>query len=1414
MKSLFSKSIFKLVLMVFALFVAFIVGKINADIPNDYIANYEITTDYNKILWLFVEIDAATKIWNQISQTKFSELNMSFQTVFPKFPQDYAFKVTYQQCLDITQWLITYTSIDYQTKLSSFMTNCYKPFGDIVKKVNTKYTVIAAAKVSPQSGPAPLTVTFDARGSIDPSNDTIPSKNYFRYYRDTEGNDTTIGVWPVVNTTFATPGNYQVHLTVRSSNKSTDGIFDGEKTMSIDVLPKTANIVVYANGQKLVKDGRIKIGIQEAERGVIFDGSATLPMWGRQILSYTWSITSKEWFDYAKTGDGKPSIMRLVLPGQWEYKLALTTTDNEANNITENFYIIVSDPVAIIKQMPENGNTSIMFSFDSAPSYSIVSSLKLFTREIFDQNGNKTDTFQGKSIKQQFKKPWVYTVKLTVEDELGQINADSLSVYVESTDPIPQFTITPSNSRKNPSEFILDASVSFDTDKMNGFDNLAYEWVFSNSSTTKIINTENNNEKIKVQFDSVGKHTIKLTARDDYGKIMDISKEIDIKSILRPEIFVAPIATPWGNPMNFVVKSNQPILNYQWDFADKDIRTIQIDKIAHSYQKAGIYKVVLKVSWADGMENEVSKNVFVGEKNYPVAWFTVMDKSSNVQTQNDECVDGNISTGIVPAYRIDRYQDFSIDPSLSVNTKGEKIWLQYFFQPQNNEIFKQDIFKYKFNELWCTYIDFTAEDTTISKSDKVRIYFKVVNALPKLDNLVLFFPQYGNEIGVGFAENNAKDIFNDVFDPLIVKVSVTNPIDSDGFISYFKRYYYYKDDPSRSLETKITPWTIPYVFFSLPRVPGEFMFGVTMYDNDDGQQSNQDIIGNGPLVFFPPDASRPDIPLVTLKSDIVSAEIGDEITFDVVSKIISDRPDFIRERTIQYDFDGDWTWDLTTKSDRVHYVFTEPNEFWYRPRAAVLYRGYKWVGVWGTIVVKNWLKPMLLSDTFEKLAIFRDVSLGTIAEKNICLSMKDCVATSWFTIITGDAFTFTYPDFTKYFVSMEVTDKYANMADKRRVLNLTTGDANMGDFHILSIPKVSVSSGLIDFFVGKNLKNSILLYIKYDDSRGTCYVDTDIAFDSDGDLIRDNDKDFLCNELYLKTYEPKYESVIGRIYYTKADTTSFSKDFTVSFLDFEANLDPEMTIVYREINDFINTMQGVGMTGEIGNFRLLMVGLRDGLIDQIDTKSNIVSVKDYYETHGIQLTQEQSALLESIFTKLTDKAVSAAGGGNQYQQAKAEILSILPSNLAVDVGWLFKEFESVVSDVAINSSQQDKRKQVLQDIINMIKKNLAPEGQAIQANQIDPLDMDTIIMPNICKILSFYTIVSDLCPNDNVKIVSNADMIQADNVAWWSSWWRIVFIILGIVVGIFVILVIIFAVKAKMNQREEALETHPTDTNS
>jgi hypothetical protein len=89
----------------------------NASISNEYVANYEISTARATMNGLFIEINGKSTAGEQIPQTKFAELNASFQTIFPKLPQQYTFKVVYQQCLSLSQGLTTYTNVDYQNKL-------------------------------------------------------------------------------------------------------------------------------------------------------------------------------------------------------------------------------------------------------------------------------------------------------------------------------------------------------------------------------------------------------------------------------------------------------------------------------------------------------------------------------------------------------------------------------------------------------------------------------------------------------------------------------------------------------------------------------------------------------------------------------------------------------------------------------------------------------------------------------------------------------------------------------------------------------------------------------------------------------------------------------------------------------------------------------------------------------------------------------------------------------------------------------------------------------------------------------------------------------------------------------------------------------------------------------------------------
>lgn len=1393
--------------------------KVDAAITNSYIANYDIKSDRDKILGTFVEIDANDKIGTSFSSAKFGALNSSFKTLFPRFPQDYSYKVVYEQCNLLTSQLSSLSQNDakYRGYFSSFMSNCYKPLTDILSAINTKYMIIPNIKVTPASGPAPLTVTFDARTSIDPSNETIPSSNFYRYYRDTKGVDQIIGNGPVLHYTFDTEGNYIVHLTVKSSNKSS-GILDGEKTTSIDVTPKAALVSIYANGQKMTKDRKAKVGTLEAQKGVVFDATSTIAMWGRQLMRYHWEITSKDGFTFTKDGDGKPDLMRVSLPQKGEYKVHLAVIDNETNTTSEDYMMVVSDPVAIIKSTPDKWNTSTTFAFDGSPSYSVLSSLKMYTWEIYDQNGAKIETYQGKSIKQQFKTPGFYVVKLTVEDELGESNTDNIQIYVESTEPIPQFTMVSADEWKYPSRFNLDATVSTDIDKANWVDSLSYDRTFPDTAKAKIVAADNDNGKITVEFNEIWTFACKLTVRDSYGKLSELTKNIEVKSILRPEITATPQATTWWSPIHFAVVTNAPVSSYNWDFGDWDQRLIQDNTVDHTYKTTNIYKATLTVEDANWMTNEITKTLFIGEKSYPIAGYEVTNKLAKTLTQNETCSQSGTgssnSTWTMPAYQVDRFSDITINPKLSVNTKGTVSNLQFYFQPQNWDIYKQPSFTYKFDEIGCHYIDLTAEDTSISKNNTTRVWFKVVNALPKLDNLDMMFPQYGNEVGIWFDANQTRDIFTTNFDPLIVKITATSAVDPDGFISYFKWYYFPKDDPTRYLETKITPGNIPYVFFSLPRIAWEYWFGVTMYDNDNGKSTSQDLLGNGPTVIFPPDASKPDVPLVTVKVDQSAVDIWDTTTFNVVSKIISDRTDFVKERTIYYDFDGDDKWDLITKKDNVTYVYPKASSAeWFRPKVQVLYRGNVGVAYGENIIVKDGLKPRLLYTSLGNFAIFRDVSLWNIASRTLCLNMKNCNADTSITGTGVAAFSTTYDGPGKYFASLTIDDPYANEAKKITPVTITSDTTGQNDFGLLSIPEATISDDKVDIMVGNNLNNTVLFYVKTD-TPDSCYVDADISQDSDNDGVVDNDHDFACNTLYLKQYIPKYETTVWRIYYT-SNWQAQTKDFTISFLDYEMTLDPQYKEVYGNITALIQSMSGPDRsTGNQVRARDLLGDLKNNIWDDAARMASVVSLKDFLDKNPMNWNTAQNNLIQKIFLALSNKSTVAAQWGSSYEVLKADILAILPGTLLTQTNDLFTQFENINWDATTQTSQQESRKSILQQIVNLIQSNVAGTGSAIQDNQIDNNDMNTIIMPDICSIMDIYSIPSSFCSTSNLKAVPDNITVQTGTTVAvatsGTSILKIIFIVLWVFVGIFVALVVIFAVRAKMRQEKEENAGMPT----
>ena len=313
-------------------------------VPEEYYKNYHIADERDKLLSLIIEIEAAQKVGADITTDQFAQLHEVFATLFPYFPSNPNNELIYKQCELTTQKLANeITKNDYEI----FKERCFSPIGGLINSIKAKFTVSATITVKPKQGNAPLNVTFDARGSKDPSSDTIPSDNYFWYYRDVYGNDRTIGKWPVVNYTFENPGNHIVHLTVRSSNNITQWIFDGSDDVAINVAPRAANIVVRVNNRELTTDHTLRIGTFDAKKWILIDGTSTIPLWGRTIVEHERNITSTEnKYAFKKTGKGSPWQFIHNFPYNGKYFLVLSLVDNENNKLSEKYTISVAKMTA------------------------------------------------------------------------------------------------------------------------------------------------------------------------------------------------------------------------------------------------------------------------------------------------------------------------------------------------------------------------------------------------------------------------------------------------------------------------------------------------------------------------------------------------------------------------------------------------------------------------------------------------------------------------------------------------------------------------------------------------------------------------------------------------------------------------------------------------------------------------------------------------------------------------------------------------------------------------------------------------------------------------------------------------------------------------------------------------------------
>lgn len=1375
------------------------VGFASADVPNEYYPNYQISDSREKLLDLFVEVEATASVSDDIPVSLFRDMNSVFDRVFPFLPQNSDNQIVYRQCEIITDELSSW--VDSLTYLR-FKDRCFTPLGGIIKEINSKFTVKAKSSAKPTAGAAPLNVTLDWRDSVDPSNDTIPSDNFYRYFIDTDWREQSIGRWPVINYTFRDPWNQIVHLTVRSVNSRSEGIFDGEASLAINVAPKSAEVILYVWGKRAISKSSeiVKLGANNNERGILLDATGTRPTGARTIQSHKRLISNDTSYTFNKEWDGTPGEFIHRFPQNGIYTIQIDILDNENNRLSEKFRVSISDPVAIIRQNPTVWSTSTEFTFDGSASYAITSRLKTYQWVITDPSGNQAERIEGKEITRRFLIPGMYTIRLTVIDEDGSQSYATRQISVASTPPIPSFIITPQTELKSPSQYILDATPSFDEDVRTGSDDLSYQWLFSNNENVTIERAiEADNSIIKVSFEQPWTYKIKLIVEDTYWESESIEKDIRVDSTLRPEVVISPqVGTRW-NPVVFVARANKPVAFYEWDFGNGEKQQSQKPKVEYIYTKAWIYPVSLRVTTANWEENTLNRQVFMGQKDFPVIWYQIKESGETIIQPESSC---SVWTWEMSAYEVERYQNLQIDATSSRNAQWTTLWLETTFLPKNDQLYKRNNLTYSFPEIGCTSIDIFVDDTNIWRNSKETVYFNVVNALPELQNLTITFPQSwgGSPLWVWnqAADLSSQELFsNPAIGSIVVKVQARGARDPDGFISHYRRWYYPSEDPARKEWFKITPADVPYATFIVPKPPyaTEYAFAVELIDNDDGRVRSEDVVWKWPIIFFPPWENSLDIPIVTMKTSTTTTRVWEEVTFTTQSSVLSDRPDFTASRYFKYDFDGDGEYDIpSTKKSTTKHIYTEPGQ--YRPRVATYYRGRAWI--WNTepITVLRGLKPRFVVSQSAQTVLIEDFSIWDIIDRVVCMNESECPAdfgdtvdddTSWF-VYHEFPVVHTYDAPWRYIIVMQVTDEYGNIQVVKQIITVTD---QVSGVWLLTIPESIEQPGWgYNLSISKATDNTASFYLEWE----RCSIDLNIEVDSDGDGDPTFDEDIPCNTLVKRqlftTTETQQWMVRQVMVNDEWKNTLEEVPFTITFLDFSFDIPEEYQWAADEI-DSLRELFGTPESEMESYYIQILNEIKPSLWEDSQVRGSLIDLRDLIESNpellGAQLEQRTLDLIDSLW----GSTIQQVYGGNEYQTSKSNILGLLNEPYKQKSIELFAQFEQVNGD-------QEAMKAVLDQIFTVTAK---ARDEGIN----DAVDF-TYIQSSLCDIIIYYELPSRTCgtlEDDTATAVIEDGSTDTEGRSLISKILRRVLIIVIILVVGIGIMIVIFAVKARRRQGEE-----------
>ena len=363
------------------------------------------------------------------------------------------------------------------------------------------YAPNALLKLTPASGPAPLSVTADASASSDP--DPTPIASYIFDFGD---GSAVVGpqAAPTAAHVYANAGTYTVKVTVTdtagltSSTTATATVGDGPPAAVLAVTPSSGSAPLAVT----------------ADASGSTDGDAT------PIATYT--------FDF---GDGSPAVgpqagatATHTFATGGAYNVTVTVTDTAGNSSTATKVVSVAagadqPPSASLAVSPSSGAMPLAVTADASASTDTDSTPIASYRFDFGDGSAAVGPQSGATASHTYTSAGSFAIKVTVTDTGGLTATATVRVTVSDSPPVSTLLLTPS-SGPAPLAVIADASASTDTD---GTPIATYTFNFGDGSPAVGPQAASSSSHV---YATGGTYTVVVTVTDTAGLSSQATRQV------------------------------------------------------------------------------------------------------------------------------------------------------------------------------------------------------------------------------------------------------------------------------------------------------------------------------------------------------------------------------------------------------------------------------------------------------------------------------------------------------------------------------------------------------------------------------------------------------------------------------------------------------------------------------------------------------------------------------------------------------------------------------------------------------------------------------------------------------------------------------------------------------------------------